>query len=246
MPRSLTGLLILLLTGTAGASEPRPLTPIDRDFSILAAYEAMQQYHLALRDTLLGRETHRSCEAVVVPSFEREWAIYLQQSRSGGGPEVVCTIMQQMEIAAQRSDKPRRPGDEASALRRVSRKTWRFSAPLSATTASALERLWAVMLARAEQPPRPVPCIDGTGYYLFQWHRQSGSRGGWGRCPQSGTPVAAVLGILERLRKCAGSSGATLMRQDMALAVEAYRLVREMEHWGSTNLPNDVYLDASI
>jgi hypothetical protein len=78
MPRSLAGLVILLVTGAASASEPRPLAPIDRNFSVLAPYETMYRYQLAVRDTLLGGETRRSCEAVVTPSFEREWAIHLQ------------------------------------------------------------------------------------------------------------------------------------------------------------------------
>jgi hypothetical protein len=243
VPRSLAGLVMLLVTGAAGASEPRPLAPIDRNFSVLAPYETMYQYRLAVRDTLLGRETRRSCEAVVTPSFEREWAIHLQQSRDGGGPEVVCTIMQEqlwgrMEEAAERPDKSMQPGDEARALRTLSRKIWRLSAPLSATTATALERLWAAMLGRAEQRPSPR-CLDGTSYYLFQWDRQTGSRGGWGRCPQEGSPAGAVLEILKSLRKCAGSSGTDLMRQDMALAVEAYRLLRQVNQLGNTWLPTD-------
>ena len=241
---SAVSLLILLVARTSSASEPRPLSPIDRDFSVFAPYEHMHEYHRAVRDTLLGPATRRSCEAVVIPSFEREWAIYLQQSRSGSGPEVVYTTMQQqlwgqMETAAERPDGSIRPGDEVRALRKASRKTWRFSAPLSAATAVTLERLWAVMLARVEQPPEPVRCIDGTSYYLFQWQRQAGSRGGWGHCPQAGTPAAAVLDVLEGLRKCAGSSGTALMRQDMALAVEAHRLVRQMDHSGRTRLPDN-------
>lgn len=238
MAHSLAVLIALLVTGPVWASEPRPLVPVDRAFSVFAPYEYMQQYHLAVRDTLLGREGRRACEAMVLPSFEREWAVHLQQSASGGGPEVVCTIMQQqlwgqIEAAAQRPDGSTRPGDEVRAMPQASRNTYRFSAPLSAPTAIALERLWMVMLARAEQPTKPVVCLDGTSYFLFQWHDQTESRGGWGRCPQEGTPAEAMLDILESLRRCAGSSGTALMRQDMALSVEAHRLVRAMDQGGN-------------
>lgn len=159
------GIVLLLAAGSARAAERQQLAPIDRNFGFHAPYAQMHAYHVAVRDALLGAKTHRSCEAIVIPSFQNEWSIHLQPDASGSGREVVHTVMQrqlwgEMQIAADSI----RPRDEVAALARIPKPTLRFSAPLSATSATALDRLWEAMLARVEQPAEPVRCIDGTSY----------------------------------------------------------------------------------
>lgn len=231
MRNQLAALAMLLMGSTAAAAPTPHLVPIDRDFTVFASYPGMHAYQLAVRDALLGRSDRRAWEAIVIPSFEREWAIHVQ--KHDGADEVVLTVMQEqlwgrMLMAAMQTDGSIPPGDEVSALKRVSRETWRASAPLSRTTARLLEQTWAAMLFRAQQPPEPAGCLDGTSYYVFQLNPNGGSRGGWGRCPQSDTPTAALLVIVKDLREAAGSSGQALMRLDMAIAQKATRLIRTL------------------
>jgi hypothetical protein len=228
----LVALFALLVASTAAAAPPPHLVPIDRDFAIFASYTDMQAYKVAVRDALLGSSARHSWEAIVLPSFEREWGVHLEERE--GAPEVVLTIMQeqlwgQMNQAAERPDGSIRAGDTASALKRVPRDTWTISAPLSRTTARLLDLTWSAMLSRAQEPADPPRCIDGTSYFAFQRDFRTGSRGGWGRCPQTGTPSAALLLILEDLRKAAGSSGQDLMRRDMAIAQKATVLIRSLD-----------------
>ena len=225
---------MLLAAGATVAAERTHLAPIDRNFRLIAPYPQLHAYHVAVSDALLGAPARRSCEAVVIASFEREWSVHLEQAPAGGGPQVVCTTMDrqlwaEMEKATERRNPSSPPVDAVAALARLPKTTQRFSAPLSATTAAALERLWGTMLARGEEPAEPVRCIDGTSYFIFQWRDAAGPRGGWGQCPQQGTPEHGLLDILEDLQKCARSSGTALMQQDMQLVVKVNRLAGRVE-----------------
>ena len=216
----------------AATASPEELFPLDRDYSMMEQYPDMHAYHLAARDALLGRSNRHTCEAIVIPSFEREWAVYLQETPSGR--EVVSTIMQsqlwgEMHRAAERPDHSIQAGDTKAALSSLPKDVWRFSAPLTASTASLVEQSCAALLARAEVPPEPRRCIDGVGYQLFQSRPGLGARGGWAHCPSRESPAFRMLEILEDLRKTAGSSGADLMQRDMALARKATQLLLALE-----------------
>jgi hypothetical protein len=227
----IAGVLLAVMSEASGV-DANPLAPVDREFRIFAPYPELHGYHRAVRDALLGPWNRRTSEALIIPSFEREWSVHLQTTASGR--QIVCTIMQEqlwgrMQAEAERPNGSIRPSDELRALRKLPKGIWRFSAPISATSAAAVDELWAAMLARVEEAPEPIRCLDGTSYYLFQARSSGGTSGGWGRCSQKGTPAAAVLDLLLQLRKAAGSSGTALMRQDMALAAEARRILNQLK-----------------
>jgi hypothetical protein len=212
----------------ASAASVPYLLPIDRDFKFLAQAPDLQAYHLAAREALLGESSRGALEALVIPSFEREWAIRPRQD--GGEYEVVCTTMQrqlwgEMHAAAARIDPSLGPASLTSALDGLPRHTWRYKAPITRTTAVLLEQVWDAMLAQAREPGDPPRCIDGTSYYIFM--DRADEKAGCGRCPRRETPAGSLLEILEDLRKAAGGSGQHLMRQDMALARKAALLL-----WG--------------
>lgn len=221
-----------ILAALPASAVPQPqLSPIDRNFTPFASYRSMQAYHVAVRDALLRTASHHSCEAMVLPSFQREWAVYIQ--RRGNVHEVVYAVMREqlwgrMQEAAERPDGSIEPGDEVPALEKLSRETRTSSAPLSQATAEVLAHLCATMLARAQQPPEPPRCIDGTSYYVFQRDSLGVARGGSGSCPQPGTPTASLLAILEDLREAAESSGSSLARSDVSLARKATQLLQKL------------------
>jgi hypothetical protein len=77
----LVALVALLVASTAVAAQARHLIPIDRDFAVFAPHPDAQAYKVAVRDALLGSSARHSWEAIVFPSFEREWGVHLQEPR---------------------------------------------------------------------------------------------------------------------------------------------------------------------
>lgn len=219
--------------GTAVAADRPSLAPVDGSLSVLGAAPALQAYHLVVRNTLVGVAGSRAWEAVVIPSFEREWAVYVERSGTGG-TQVVCTAMQtqlwyQMESVAERASRGLYAQRELEALDKADKRIWRHASPISATTAAALERLWSTMLLQARVPAEPPRCIDGTSYFLFEWTQGVRSRGGWARCPQRDTPVAAGLAILEKLCKAASDPKAGLWRGEAQLAEKIDRVQKQLK-----------------
>jgi hypothetical protein len=236
---TIKALTLAILLGATTAS-PEDLLPADRAFTALAELPDMRAYRLALRDALLGGPARHTCEALVVPSFQREWAVYVQNA--GRRRQVVTTEMEsqlwdEMHRAAERPGRSLAPGDLQTALRRVRKDVRRSSAPLTDATAALVEQACAALLARAELPLRPRRCIDGVSYHLFQPQAALGARGGLARCPSESSAPGRMLAILEELRAAAGSSGEDLMRRDMALARKATQLLLSLDSPGAGSAP---------
>ena len=139
--RLATVLVLVASSVSAGVLAPH-LIPFDREYPLFASSPAHRAYHLAVRDALLGPRTRSSCEALVLPSFEREWAVHLRPSRSSGR-EVVCNVMRkqlwgEMQMAAEQPNGSITPADELAALRRIRKDVWQFAAPVSDPTAVTL------------------------------------------------------------------------------------------------------------
>ena len=204
-------LLLKVTIGTATAAERPYLATIDRDLSVLAVAPALQAYHVAARNALVGAGGNRAWEAVVFPSFQREWAVYVETPGTNGTHQIVCTRMTtqlwyQVQSAAERASDSPYAKRQLAALQKADKKVQRSASRISASTAEALERLWSAMLSQARQPTEPARCIDGISYLLFELTQEGRSRGGWGRCPQDGTPPAAGLALLEQLCRAASNS----------------------------------------
>jgi hypothetical protein len=200
--------VIAVASGAAVAEERRYLVPIDGKLSILDAAPGLHAYHLAVRDALVGTGGNRTWEAVVIPSFKREWAVYAEKDARSNSQTLVCAVMQtqlwyQMERGAEQGSAESYARKELMALQQADKKISRFAAPIATTTATALERLWSAMLSQGKPPAEPPRCLDGTNYLLSEWTGGVRGRGGWGRCPQKGTPPAAALSVLEEL--CTGA-----------------------------------------
>lgn len=207
----LLAVAIAVMVRTAAAAERPYLVPIDGDLSVLAAAPGLQAYHVAARDALVGAGGSRTWEAVVFPSFQREWAVYVEKPGTSGTHQLVCTRMKtqlwgQMESAAERASDSPYAERQLAALQKADKGIQRSASPISASTEAALEGLWSAMLSQARAPTEPPRCIDGTSYCLFEWSKGVRSRGGWGRCPQKDTPPAAGLALLQDL--CSAASNA--------------------------------------
>jgi len=197
-------LAIAVTIATATAAERPYLAPVDGDLSVLSVAPGLQAYHVAAREALVVSGGKRAWEAIVFPSFQREWAVYVENAGSSGNQRVVCTRMQtqlwyQMESVAERGTASPYAERQLAALQKADKRVQRSTAPISASTAAMLERLWSALLSQARLPAEPPRCMDGVSYILFELTEGIRSRGGWGRCPQEGTAPAAGLEILEEL-----------------------------------------------
>ena len=87
-------LAIAATIATATAAERPYLAPVDGDLSVLSVAPALQAYNLAAREALVGAGGNRAWEAVIFPSSQREWAVYVEKVGSSGAQQVVCARMQ--------------------------------------------------------------------------------------------------------------------------------------------------------
>jgi hypothetical protein len=212
-------LAIAAISPTATATEWRYLVPVDGEMSVLAEAPALQAYHVAAREALVGPPGRRAWEAIVFPSFQNEWAVFVEKGGSSGSQQVVCTRMQtqlwyQMESVAERVPASPYVERQLGALRKADKRVQRTTSPISASTAATLERLWSATLSQARLPAEPLMCIDGVSYLLFELSEHDRSRGGWSRCPRGGTPPAAGLEVLKAL--CGSTPDTTTLAAKIA------------------------------
>jgi hypothetical protein len=198
-------LLVLPVSATAGGEE---LEPGDDLFSWV---DPPEPYKLAVRAALLGKPAYRKCQVVAIPSFEKEWAVYMTREE-GSEPLLVSTRMRthlwtdMMEII---SDKGRKSsysiGSEAqaAALKRLSIEVDTASARLRPATADLLEEVWWRMLSRVRYPAEPRFVIDGVTYHISHWARAKGFRSGQTCSPRDGSPAAALVRLAEEMRALA-------------------------------------------
>ena len=227
--------LLFAVCASAGIVSPE-LVPGDRDFR---SYGHLRAYHLAVRDALLGAALHGGVEALVLPSFEREWSVHFGR-RTTDGVDVVCSVMkkslwEEMERAAQSADGTITPEAERAALVRIPKDVYRLSARLPTPVADQLERVWAVMLARATQPADSAFGLDGTTYYLFRWTPEGKYQAGSSWSPEKGTNAADLVAIVEELRQYAGASGPSLAHSESALVARASKLLAAARGNGLSN-----------
>ena len=188
-PRASFLAAVLLAAAAAGAAERVHLVPVDAEFGLLAPAPGIQAYMRAVRESLLGPSSRRSCEALVLPSFQREWSVHLQPAPGAAGQEVVCTIMQR-QLWGTLQEK----GGDAALLATLPRETWRFSAPLGGQTAAA----WNGSGARCSLQPSRPSC--GAASTAPRSTRSSGVRR-----PAPAAAPAAAPGTKRRRERCSGS-----------------------------------------
>jgi hypothetical protein len=199
--RAFFALCVLLVALPARPADvPADLIPLDEDYS---AYESLAPYPRALRERLLLRDRPAGAYVLVMPSFEKEWA--LQVAVSAGRPVVTlaCGEDSLWYGTAMRAEAHGHVGvTYQQRLREVLptvgvRVTVR-RAPLSDGTDRLVREAWAAALRDAAGPENRR-IIDGVSW-LFSARDPSGARyTALARSPRPQTPggelAALVLGL---------------------------------------------------
>jgi hypothetical protein len=233
LPALLGAISCVAVTLWAGPLAPE-LIPLDPEFS---EFGSMRRYHLVLRDTLLGPRDGHVCDVLVVPSFEREWAVYVQPQ--GNDVAVVTYAVMDTSLWGKMHHAAEAAGGDGSqealdaALVRVPKGTEVKAAPLRAYTAALLERVWSEMLSRArERPADGGFTLDGTGYYFLQRAGAGAWRAGGAWSPKAGTNTAALVDVVLALRRHAMAPPTDHATSEAKLVSEALLLLKRLSGAG--------------
>ena len=225
---------LLLAIACLAANRPFlvPMIPLSQvtDVGLSVVYQVV-------RDTLLGPRDRHMCEVLVVPSFEREWAINVQPQ--GNDSAVVTYVVMESSLWGTMHHAAEAAGAGGSqealdaALVRVPKGTEVKSAPLKAYTAALLERVWSEMLSRArERPADGGFTLDGTGYYFLQRSGSGAWRAGGAWSPKAGTNTGALVDVVLALRQHAMAPPTDHAASETKLVSEALLLLRRLSGAG--------------
>jgi len=207
------------------------LVPLQADF---AEFQSMQPYFLEIHAALLPKSGDQVLQALVTPSFEREWAVEIRRAQAGTA-EVVCAVMKEQlwgrlqQRAAEPDDGLVTAEEELDALRKTPADVYRFSAELTSSTADRLEAVWRAMLGQARTPTEPRRILDGGAFFFFQEAAGSGYVAAMTRSPQAGWVTGALAQIVTDLRSHAGGSGDWLTQSDADLERQARELLARLQ-----------------
>jgi len=167
--------------------------------------EAPMPYFLAVRKALIGEHAYRKCQIVAIPSFHREWGVYLLRDERATDPtptvvlkRLKASLWHEMsrELSENSIDRSisTRDEEQAAAIRRLSVEVDQFTVPVSEETADLLESVWEGMLDRVRYPQEKRSGNDGTTYYVAHF-RPGSYRSGETWSPEEGTRTAALVQI---------------------------------------------------
>jgi hypothetical protein len=175
-------LLVLVVAQPGVAAAQGHLEPEDGAFA-----SVLPEYYAKARNTLLTGVPGQSMTAVVLPSFEPEWSVWVIQR-----PEpVACSRTAVAPIWNE--EKPAEP--DAPSVPQAPK-----CAPLSADLAADLVDVWTAMLrpVRYPAPPKKI-LVDGTSYH-FVGFDQGQILAGQISSPESNVPTGRLVATVEALR----------------------------------------------
>jgi hypothetical protein len=176
-------------------------------------------YYEAVSELLLSSSHDRKCQAIFLPSFSEESAVYLvYDMKDPSAPPVVVSVKPEKQLwiemqktmAADANEKgafTTRAQAQRKALAQIQSVVNRLEAPLDTTVAAALEQAWDAMLMRVHYPEKPELGLDGETCHFANFVQEFGYRTGKVWSPEKGTPsyelmeLARALGAYPTLRE---------------------------------------------
>jgi hypothetical protein len=223
--------LLIIATGVQAGVPADDLQPNEGVFSVEPAF---YPYFLALREALLSEHRIRKCQVLTIPSFDKEWAVYLVQDNFGS-TQVILKIMKvhlaadmMRTIFASSSPTSLDGPTQTKALSKITKDTERIAVSLPPSTARLLELAWVAMLNRIKYPDNTIIGKDGTNYYIAHWQEGYGYRSGTTWSPRQGTHTGSLVDIAQSLRNYALATPEERTRFDSILSEKAKALLAKL------------------
>lgn len=170
-------------------------------------------YWEAVGNRLIQNDKFRICQAVVLPSFSPEYAIYIKYDKDNpANIPIVVSLKFEKQLWAEmnklldsRTEKVRlhitEPDAQRYALSKIQSTVVRSAAPIETDLATLLENVWVNMLAQVRYPEKSSIGLDGVKYHFATFLYRKGYRSGQACSPPKGTVVYDLVNIVELLGK---------------------------------------------
>jgi hypothetical protein len=197
---AILGLLLLASQAISGSQTPH-LQPEDGAYG----FTMLNPYYQAVSERFLSSSPfHRKCQAIFLPSFINESAVYLKYEKDSSLPIVVSLKFEkQLWYEMQRiiGGKPLKPEIQRNALSQIQTVVNRLEAPLDTKVAAILEETWEAMLMRVHYPEKKRLGTDGENYHFANFSSEGGYRTGKVWSPAKETPTYELVKLAEALRE---------------------------------------------
>ena len=225
------GLLAIGFFWWAGPSRTQDLQPSEGFFSWV---EPPDPYHATLRAALVGEHRYRMCQMVVLPSFEREWVVYVVRDEHSPDRVVFKRFKKPLwsEMMRLISDDGRKKSysvgapAQQMALAQVKVDLDRSTASIGNHTVDLLQEVWWRLLGRTRYPVEPEIGMDGTSYLVASWKTGVGFRSGETWSPEEGSLSRGMVSLAEQL---AEYGQAPSVQKEAALASNARAMLARLD-----------------
>jgi hypothetical protein len=224
----------------AGTAHNRPVE--DGDFEPeegAFGLAAPDPYEIRLRELLFAEDSYRTCQLVIMPSFEPESAVYITAPEQGA-PVVVSRklnvqlfglMMTQIRILAGGAGvgKPIRTdlAAQTAALARIPVSTDTNRAEIDPVTVGVLHRACESVLKRTHHHGA-TSGVDGVGYHAGHW-KPGVFLSGRAHSPAQGTISSSYIALGETLASYAASAPSKRAAIKADLVAKAQHLVSRSE-----------------
>ena len=208
----LIALGLALLSAAAGAGTPTPhLQPEQGVFG----FSLHHPYHIAVGRALFEEYQYRHCQALFLPSFQTESAVYILRDDADQSDTATVVAVEMktqlwgelmgfLEDEAQGSSHSIGFDAQQWALASIRIEVRRLEAPIDAAAVDTLERAWDAMLVRARYPNETTIGLDGDNYHIANIKLGHGYWAGGVWSPRAGTPAHDLVEIAKTLREYPG------------------------------------------
>jgi hypothetical protein len=229
-------ILFSLLAPSLTAARQDDLEPSEGIFSRSGS---SYPYYEAVGQSLVREHLYRKCQMVVLPSFEREWAVYIVREEGSPATVIFKRVRKQLWLEMGRASAEQGGGTRAkteeerqrAVLAQLKPDVDRWATPISNQVADALEEVWWRMLSRIRYPQNRRDGTDGASYSLAHWRNGVAFMSGETWSPADGSRTRALVALGEQM---AAFSQAPSAQKEGALGADARRLLVRLSRLRTT------------